>query len=222
MNSPINAVIFDFDGVLIDSEPVWDEAYDLFVLRNKVKDDPRYWGMMTGMGLKEVVELMVEKMELVGNVDDLLEEFRWIFYQILKKRRHLIIKGVIGFLKKVKTQKLKTAVATGGHSKKTTIELLKKFKLLKFFDKIVSSDDVRLGKPAPDIYFLAARELAVDPVNCLVLEDSLNGVQAAKTAGMMVIGVNKGQNIRDRLSVIGCADDVVSSLDKIQLNTLNL
>jgi len=122
--------------------------------------------------------------------------------------------GVLELLPKLGSYKL--AVTTGGHDKQGAEKILIDTGIRKYFEAVVSSDDVENGKPAPDVYFEAAKQLGVEPLNCLVIEDSVNGVESGKAAGMKAYGVNNDKEVREELDKSG-ADEVYISLQKVQI-----
>ncbi len=108
------------------------------------------------------------------------------------------------------------AIATSGPHKKHLPLLLKKLKIASYFSAIVTAEDVKKAKPAPDLFLKAAEELDVNPADCLVLEDAPNGILAAKRAGMIGYGVNKNREVQKELKKAG-ADGVFSTLTEIKI-----
>ena len=93
LSSHIKAVIFDLDGLLINSGSIWDRAYDIFLKKHNIQDRPEYWDEMTGMGLREAVKLMIDKFGLKGDPKELTEDWRRIFYEIFLKEKDVLMKG---------------------------------------------------------------------------------------------------------------------------------
>lgn len=217
MNPNLKALIFDFDGLLMDSEPIWDEAYSKFLVKHDVRDNSKYWDLMTGRGLKEVIELMKNKMGLEGETISLVRDYQSVFDDLYRKSKDkLLLDGVEDLLKQLNKQGIRPAVATGGHTKKMTSKMLSDLALLGYFDVIASSDDVKNGKPAPDVFLEVAKQLGLAPSECLVCEDSVNGIVAAKAAGMFAIGISKDEDVREKLKEAK-ADQVYSSLKKVEV-----
>lgn len=212
----INAVIFDLDGLLIDSEPVWNEAYFKFISQKGLPDEPAVSSQFRGMGIREIVRVWQKEYGLQGDVDQLAGEYRDVMYGILLEPGKLVLMdGALDLLKKLKG-KYSLGIATSGHRDHMARKILGILNIEDYFDQVISGDDVTNGKPAPDVYEASAQKLNQRPVNCLAIEDSVNGVLAGKAAGMRVIGVNTDEDLRRLLSEAG-ADEVYSSLTEVSL-----
>lgn len=215
MSIPIKAVIFDMDGVLIDSEPYWKKADAEFFVKHNKKHTSEINKKIMGMGQREIIEYFKKRYGFIGDTYVLISERREILYkQLLPKIK--LMTGVKKLIDKIHQKKLALAVATSGHSVEKTVEILKKLRINSYFKTIVSGDDVLYGKPAPDIYLRSGEKLSIEPKNCLVIEDAPSGVKAGKAAGMMVYGVNADEKMRKLLAEAG-ADKVFSSLIEIKI-----
>lgn len=213
----IRAVIFDLDGLLIDSEPVWTESDKVFRKKYNltIPIPPTTARDSHGIGVSDQIRLMQEKEGLQGDVDTLTEEYRGFFYKhFLTSPKFALMEGAEKVLEVLKGRSMPISIATGGHTREKVIKLLKKFNLQDTFDVIVSSDEVKVGKPAPDVYLLTAKKLKTDPKYCVVLEDSANGVKSGKAAGMKAIGINSDSTLQKRLEEAG-ADIIAPSLEVI-------
>lgn len=208
----IKAIIFDLDGLLIDSEPQWAQTDRVLLKELGVKNYHNELRMlMYGTGQRECAAIFIKHFRLKVGVEEFIRR-RWeILYSLFSKNLGLM-PGAKDLLIKLSQAGFKLALATGGHTKKKSEEILEKFSLKDFFEVIVSGLDVKHSKPAPDLFLLCAQELSVLPLECLVLEDAENGVVSAKAAGMKVIGVNPDSKIRQTLKE---SDLVVESLKKI-------
>lgn len=213
MGTKLKAVIFDFDGLLFDTEPIWDEAYLEFIRIKNFKDIDL--GDTTGMGLREFIELL-QGYGLVGETNQLVHEYRETFYKFFKRKDKVMMPGVLEILEKVSSRKLIIALTSGGHTSAKLKEMLGQREILNFFSLVISSDDVKRGKPAPDVYFEALSELELKADECLALEDSVNGVLAAKGALIPVFGVNAKSEMRNGLMKAE-ADRVYESLEQVKL-----
>lgn len=206
------AIIFDMDGVLVDTMPFWEEAKKLFLERHTIAHD-QLISETFGMGLKDIVEVYKQQRGLQGDTEALTAEFREIFYQLLKEKGLLPLPGTVAFVSKLSAQK-PLAVATGGHTGVVAKELLTDVGLAQYFTYIISSDEVKNGKPEPDVFLFAAKKLGQSPENCVVVEDAINGVIAGVRAEIPVIGVNKNEKTKQKLLQNG-ATTVVTSFEDL-------
>ena len=213
---PIETVIFDLDGLLIDSEVVWNRAYYKFIEMKSLPHEPVVSAQFVGKGLKEIIQLWQERYGLKGNKDKLLEEYRNVFYDILFNSENFRLMDGAEELIKSLDGRYKLAVATGGHTQEKCSQILKNLGLGSYFEVVASSDDVKEGKPAPDLYLDVAKRLGVSPSVCLALEDSANGVLSAKRAGMQVFAINPEPPLREELEKQH-PEKVLSSLREVQL-----
>jgi HAD superfamily hydrolase (TIGR01509 family) len=208
------AVIFDLDGLLVDSEPIWYKTWEAFRSKKGLKGSlPTI--MTRGRGIKENVLLWKEKLGLKGDTKQLMAEYRSIFLDLAEGKLKLM-DGANEILAKLRINHIPIALASSGNVREELLEILKSLNILEFFDLVFSGDDVEKGKPAPDIYLETARELNVKPEDCLVFEDSVNGAIAGKKAGMTVFGVNKDKKVQKLLKETG-VDKVFTSLAEIKL-----
>lgn len=208
----ISALIFDMDGVLIDSEPLHLVAYQKllagFGCKYTEEDNRQYLGRKDidcAKGLIERFTLPVTDEELVLKKERILHE---LFRQELKLQP-----GVQALLEQAEGIHLNTAVASSATL--PTIKLVVEVtRLSRYFKALCSGDEVSHGKPAPDVFLLAAERLAVRPDQCLVIEDTYNGVCAAKAAGMKCIAV---PCLATRHQDLSHADLVMQSLEHVDL-----
>lgn len=186
----INAVIFDMDGIIIDSEPFWKEAETGIFNKLGVPLTPQMCETTTGMRLVDVSKLWYkaypwdlnkEPFEKVNN--DIVEALI-----VLIKNRGIINKGIIELLEFFRTKNILLALASSS-DKKIIDTVIDKFSIRKYFKVIHSAEFEKFGKPHPAIYLTTAEKLGTDPVNCLAVEDSYNGVLAAAAARMKVAAI---------------------------------
>ena len=208
------AVIFDLDGLLIDSEPLWEKIGEEFLSKRGLVDTLPITETR-GRGVREIIELWKEKIGLEGDRDELMQEYRELFYAKAKDQLELMI-GAKDTAIKLYDSGITLAVASAGHQRNKIKEILEDKGLIKLFKVIVSSDDVKVGKPAPDTYLETAKQLTVDTENCLALEDSINGVLSGVRAGMDVYGINHDTEFMAELKRAG-ASKVYTSLLEINL-----
>lgn len=192
--SGYKAVIFDLDGTLVDSMPAHFEAWCEALAANGAPKDvfpEDVFYSMGGRPTKDIVKEINGEFNLDLNPDDISYAKRQAFL----KRLDLVAlnEDVVAFAKSLRG-KMPLAVATGG-SRKVVEATLKATGLAELFDEVVTADDVKCGKPAPDIYLDAAARLEVPAEDCLALEDAAPGIMAAQMAGMTVVTVPAAMHI---------------------------
>lgn len=211
----IKVVIFDVDGLMIESDPIWKEAYKELLENHHLAYDFELVKDGRGQGLKDFIKEFKKRYQIEQSVDALLEEYRLLFYKRFFNPHTLqLLEGVEEVVKACYEKGWQLAIATGGHTTKDMQSMLTAFNLQKYFSLIISSDEAHKGKPDPEIFLITAERLGQKPEVCLVLEDSVRGVLAGKRAGMYVIGVNKDEKVYSELKQSG-ADRVCSSLVEI-------
>lgn len=184
---PIQAVIFDMDGVLIDSERVWKQARTEFAAaRGKPWTDADHAACM-GVNTIEWGQVMKERL----HVEDMtVEAIMADIIGRMKQHYETQLPLLPGAVEAVHTAASQYRVGLASGSATELIHLVTKLTQLdSVFEVMVFGDDMPRGKPAPDIYLEAARRLKVPPTDCAAIEDSGNGIRSAHAAGMKVIAV---------------------------------
>ncbi|MFO7530996.1 MAG: HAD family phosphatase [Candidatus Limnocylindrales bacterium] len=182
----IEAVIFDMDGLLVDSEPVWDRAR-----RSMADEAGRPWTAddhkaVMGVSTQEWAEYMIARLALTLTPQEVIDR---IIERMVEMYRAGIpwLPGALDAVD-LAARHFRTALASGSHP--TLVEAVTADAAIQGkFQVIVSADEVGAGKPAPDVYLVAAERLGVEPASCVCLEDSANGILAGVRAGMQVIAV---------------------------------
>lgn len=184
------AVIFDMDGLLIDSEPIQSQSFEL-VLKEYDKV-PTYHenGLVHKVGLKgdESWEQLKKQYEISEDTMVLRKKRRAAFLQLIQKGAITCMPGVLELLQMLHTEHIFTAIASNS-IKEHIVPILQSLQIEKYFLAIASAEDGIKAKPEPDIYLKAADLLGVTPKECVVLEDSQTGALAGKRAGMTVVAV---------------------------------
>jgi len=214
----IEAVIFDMDGVIIDSEPLY------FKIQNELFNELGFsvlkseYNTFIGAGMQLMWEKLSSKFDLPFTVNKLISMNNKLIYRTFSELPLLTATdGFHSFLKSLKESKIKTSVASST-SKRTINVILSRLNVIQEFDTIVSSEEVQQGKPEADIFLEAARRINVKPDNCLVIEDSSLGVQAARKAGMHCVGFT---NTNPENQDLSSASIIVSNFDKIDLESIS-
>jgi HAD superfamily hydrolase (TIGR01509 family) len=214
----LKAVIFDMDGVIIDSEPAHMKLENEIYKELDIVVTEEEHGTFIGTTSHYMWEYLRNKHNLPQSLEVLVEQDRSRYFKHLTSTgcEVTLIDGVKELIKNLHDNGLKLAIASSSPLK--VIEVIaKKFELEEFFQVFVTGDYVKRSKPEPDIFLFAAEKLGVSPSECIVIEDSHNGVLAAKNAGMRCIGINSDASGRQDLSK---ADEVIDSFAEINLNKL--
>jgi HAD superfamily hydrolase (TIGR01509 family) len=186
----IDAVIFDLDGVLVDSEIWWDEIRSDLAARHGRRWTADDQAAVMGANSSAWARIMRERLALALPESEI--ERTIVDGVVARYRRDgaPLIEGATDAVRRIASDR-PVAVASSAH-RDVIDAALAATGLADIFSVVVSSDDVAHGKPAPDVYLETARRLGVNARACLVVEDSLNGVRAAKAAGMTVVLVPNG------------------------------
>ncbi|MEM5813102.1 MAG: HAD family phosphatase [Candidatus Aenigmatarchaeota archaeon] len=186
----IRGVVFDFDGVLADTERLQYEKWNLVLKKFGVRiSKEEYIRDYVGKSSKnEIPKLLKEKYEIPISEEELYSESQK-FLKTLFEKKARIIPFALKALKKI-SKRYKIAIASGESDKQLSMKL-KSVKLENYFPPEVRSTEERAGrgKPYPDMYILAAKLIGLSPKNCLAFEDTEKGVIAAKNAGLYVIAL---------------------------------
>ena len=208
----IEAIIFDMDGVLVDSEPIHVEIEKQQFLLNEVtiseEEHQKYMGTASDMMWRTIAER--QKMSL--SIEELIEQNRTESIRIFSELTEIpVMPGLVELLEKLKAKKYPMAVASSSFPEIIDI-ILEKTQLKKYFKVIVSGEEAGKSKPEPDVFLLAAQKLGIKPENCLVIEDSFNGIAAAHAAGMSCVAYQSpGVDPKTQRE----ADSVVKSFEQL-------
>ncbi|MFL5732403.1 MAG: HAD family hydrolase [Chloroflexia bacterium] len=209
---PLQAVIFDMDGLMIDSEPVQLRATNSALDPLGVRIAETEWAGMVGRRAIDMLADLKSKYGFDADIHD-VQRAKNAFYRDLIAREVPPMPGLYEAIEVCKQAGLRLALASSSIREDISL-VLASLHLQQTFEVIVSGDQVTHGKPHPDIFRAAARRLGVPPENCLVLEDTAHGIQAAKAAGMFACAVpnrfTAGQDFRQ-------ADAVLASLADLKL-----
>ena len=207
----IEAVIFDLDGVLLDSEQVWDEAREQLAKERGGRWHENAQRDMMGMSSLEWSRYMHD---VIGIPEPPEEISREVVERMAKLyREHLPV--VPGAREAVERLAARWPLGLASSSNRELIDLaLELLGVEHLFKAMVSSEEVARGKPAPDVYLEAARRLGVDPTHAAAIEDSENGIRAAKASGMRVIAI-PNQHFPPADDALTQADVLLRSLEEL-------
>jgi HAD superfamily hydrolase (TIGR01509 family) len=213
----IKTVIFDMDGVIVDTEPVHHYAYNQHFKDLNIEVTPEMYASFTGNSTKNIFERLKEQFNLEHEVQHLVETKRNLFNDAFDSKEDLyLLEGVGDLITDLYDNGMQLVVASS--SAKVTIDrIFNRFGLHKYFSHIVSGEDFPKSKPHPAI-FLKAAELSGTPVeNCIVIEDSTNGIKAAKAAGIYCIGYD---SFHSKMQDYSLADKIISNFNELNYNNI--
>lgn len=209
---PFEAVIFDMDGVLVNSEPFYVEVeqanFKKLGLAITEDEHKTYQGTATD----RMWEIIKKKHGIKQTIDELVKMTNSVVTPYFASLEIIeCMPGVDRLIKRLRSEKIPLALASSSYP--DVIELiLQKTGLKDYFDVVVDSQMAGASKPEPDIFLLAARKLGVSPEKCIVVEDSTNGIKAAKSAGMYCIAyAGPGSELQDQSK----ADVIVTDYNRL-------
>jgi len=181
-------IIFDMDGVLADTGPIHFQSWNKMAKEDaNVEFTRKFFEETFGQQSIPITR------KLVGpNVEQRLVE-KWAdikekYYREMVRDKLEPLPGAIELIRELKKSNAKLAVGSSGPAKNVEL-LLTTLSIKKYFDSIITAEDIKNGKPAPDVFLKAAKNLNIKPENCIVIEDAPVGIEAAKRAGMKSIGL---------------------------------
>jgi beta-phosphoglucomutase len=212
--TPIRLVIFDMDGVLTDSEPLINAAAIAMFKEKGLSVQPRDFAPFVGAGEDRYIGGVAEKYAFPLDLPAAKRRTYEIYLELVPLQLEAF-PGVHELARSCRMAGLLLAVASSADAVKVEANLRQIELPPEFWDSIVTGERVEHKKPAPDIFLFAARDLDVDPAACVVVEDAVNGVQAAKAAGMRCVAVShtfpaellqEADLVRERLADIHLTD----------------
>jgi HAD superfamily hydrolase (TIGR01509 family) len=210
----VDAVVFDLDGVLVDSEHVWDEVREDLARERGGRWHERAQADMMGMSSTEWSRYMHDVIGLAESPEEIDAEV----VRRMQERYAAEIPLIDGAVEAVRRIGGSFRLAVASSSNRPLIDLvLERAGLASFFEATVSSEEVERGKPAPDVFLEAARRLGVAPERCTAVEDSANGIRAARAAGMRVVAI-PNRRYAPRADVLDEADVVIDAISDLTPN----
>ena len=216
MNSD-KCIIFDMDGVLINSEPLHFEFESILFKSLGIIVSEKLWHSFVGTNSRTMWTIVKNTFNLPQTISELLEAEHQGFLRFLKIQNPLtVINGVNGLLTRLKLNGYKMALASSSPREQISF-ILDSCNINEYFPVSISGDDVVKGKPDPEIFLKTAELTGVKPENCLVIEDSSNGVNAAIQAGMKCIGYKNPDSGNQNLT---SADLIIDSFDRLTVTSV--
>lgn len=206
----IKAVIFDLDGVVVESEDAHIEAekqtYQKHGLTISAEELHRY----TGTTAKAMFTELIAKYKLKTSFNEINSQKEKILLKLLEQDAEPT-KGVLDLIRELKQRRIKLAIASSS-TRKIVAYVLKRLNITDLFDCVITAEDAQYSKPNPEIFLRAATQLNTKPSQCLVIEDAKLGVEAAKAAGMKCIGYRNPHSGNQDLSKADIKTDDFSKL----------
>jgi len=200
----IEAVIFDLDGVIVDTAVFHYQAWQQLAREFGFEFSEKHNERLKGVSRLESLEILLEVGGIVIHSDEEKEKLatkknNWYRELILKMTPGDLLPGAKEFLQELKGAGYKIAI---GSSSKNATTILERIKYLDYFDAIVDGNKIKNSKPDPEVFLKAAAELGIKPGNCVVFEDAQAGVEAAIRAGMKTVGVGSPETLSEADIVI--------------------
>jgi len=213
----ISTIIFDMDGVLVDSEPIHQLLEDELFAEQNVKISEEERKTFVGTSSIDMWAKIGEAHKLSKSPRELLAIGRDMYWKAIVGDQVPLVDGALDLIKQFYNNDFLIHIASSA-TRPTVDKVLEYFNLERYFKYRIGGDEVVKSKPNPEIFLKSAKQSDSTPENCLVIEDSSNGVAAAKAAGMICIGYdNPGGVIQD----LSQADIAVKNLNEIDMDLIN-
>lgn len=217
-NTMIKLVIFDMDGLMIDSEPLHQKAFDLVFQKYQKnlteEDNNKYY---VGIADKDAAEDMVTRFNLPISATELVRQ-KQLAYKTIAASQVSPQEGLFALLKNLQRAGYKKVIASSSMLEEIKL-IIRGLKIEEYIDGYFSAEQVPHGKPAPDLFLFAAKEMEINPENCLVLEDAPSGIQAAVAAGMQSFAIpsreTKGEDFTGATKILDSLGSVFENVQKL-------
>lgn len=208
----VKTVIFDMDGVIVDTEPVHHYAFHQHFKALNIDVSPEMYHSFTGNSTRNVYERIKEHFALEEEIEKLVDIKRALFSEAFDKKEDLfLLDGVEDLIKDLHQNGVQLILASS--SAKVTIDrIFRRFNLYPYFTHIVSGEDFPKSKPHPAIFEHAASLSVAPKSECIVIEDSTNGIKAAKAAGLYCIGYD---SFHSKMQDLSQADLVIRHFNEL-------
>ena len=212
----ISTIIFDMDGVIVDSEIHWREVEEPFLRKLIPNDYGEYHKYIVGRSLSDIFLYLDSNFNIPMNKNEFSDIYNEMAVKVYEEWAHLI-PGVLDLLELLKKEDFTLGLASS--SPMLWVDMaVKRFDLNQYFERVMSADETACkGKPAPDIYIYAVEQLKKKPNECLAIEDSKNGVISAQRAGLKCVGLRNGFNDDQDLS---SSDILIHGFEELSLDVI--
>jgi beta-phosphoglucomutase len=192
----VKAVIFDLDGVLVDTAvyhfQAWHRLAEGLGYSFSLVDNEQLKGVSRIESLELILKWAAIKKSEVEKADLLSLKNQWYLELIEQLSPDHLLSGSLDLLEKLQKKGIKIAL---GSASKNAMGILKKTGIIAYFDALIDGNVVQLSKPNPEVFLKGAEALGIEPACCLVLEDAQAGIDAARAAGMQVIGIGQAEHL---------------------------
>ena len=196
MPTPLQAALFDLDGVIVDTAKYHYLAWKALANHEGIDFDEKFNERLKGVSRMASLDIILEKASRAYSAaekDALADKKNKQYVEMIKALKpDEILPGIPAFLEALRKGGIKTAICSAS---KNADMILERLELKSRFDTIVGGNDVSKSKPDPEVFLVAAKRLKIDNANCLVFEDALAGVEAAKSAGMKAVGIGDAKQL---------------------------
>lgn len=200
----IRGVIFDVDGVVLNSMPVWENLGEIYLNRQGIEAEKGLGDTLFAMSLEEGADYLISRYHLEKTPEEIVKDLNREVQDFYENRVPLK-EGVRQYLQEFRERKIPAAIATSG-DRKNAVAALKRLEIFSYFQGIFTCSEIGSSKNQPDIYYAAALQLDTEPSETWVFEDALHALQTAKRAGFKTVGVYDKASGRDLAHIRNTAD----------------
>ena len=210
MSANIHAIIFDMDGLMVDTEPLSRRSWEMVLESFGHKLDDSTYNRMIGLRIDKSSAIIQQAFPMPLTTTELITQ-KVAYMEEICAEGIPTMPGLMELQAEIAQRQIPWAVATSSH-RQHAINTLQQLGLRQSCHAVVAGDEAPQGKPAPDIYLMAAERLGIAPQNCIALEDSAPGCQAAAMAGMVTIAIPNGAT---HTASFDCAHHIFNSLHDV-------
>ena len=213
----ISTVIFDMDGVIVDTEPVHHYAYQQHFKHLGIEVTPEMYASFTGCSTKNIYTRIKDHFNILEEVEMLVQGKRTLFNAVFDNKEDLcLLEGVEDLIKELHAKGMQLVLASSS-ANETINRIFKRFNLDPYFTHKVSGEDFTNSKPHPAIFLKAAELSQTSVENCIVIEDSTNGIKAAKAANIYCIGYD---SVNSAMQDYSLADQLITDFKELSFEKL--